>query len=55
MVRHAVLFVLLLEVLGQSCAYFYGASMIIALIWIIVQTRCDKKELERQIATGELL
>jgi hypothetical protein len=35
-------------------AYFYGACMIISLIWIILKIRRDDKELKRQIETGEL-
>ena len=38
----------------RGWAYFYGASMIVAMIWIVLQLRRDKKELERQIASGEL-
>ena len=38
----------------RGWAYFYGASMIIAMIWLIFRMRRDTKDLERQIATGDL-
>jgi len=39
----------------RGFAYFYGVSMIVALVWLVVQARRDRKEMERQLATGELL
>jgi hypothetical protein len=38
----------------RAWAYFYGGSMLIALIWIVVQIIRDNKELKRQTASGEL-
>ena len=38
----------------RALAYFYGASMVVAFIWLVIQARRDRKEMERQLATGEL-